>query len=93
MTVRPCLDCPAFVTDASRCPSCERKRQRARNASPRRRRLYGGSWARYSRARRQAQPFCSLCGSTERLSVDHDTNLVLCQTHNSERSWRNRGDS
>lgn len=90
MTTRPCLDCGINVTDASRCAACERDRQARRNRSVRRRALYGGNWERYSLARRADQPWCSVCGSTEQLSVDHDTNLVMCQSCNSERSWRNR---
>lgn len=78
---RPCLDCPAYTAKGPRCPTCEAKRQRARNE--RRKPLYGGSWYATSRRMRKAQPWCSICGSTEALTVDHEHGRVECRECNS----------
>lgn len=32
---------------------------------------YGGRWAKLSRAMRARHPYCSLCGRTDDLTVDH----------------------
>lgn len=79
--LRICLDCPAR-TRRPRCPRCEAEWNRRRNA---RRTQYQGSWAAYSRAMRKASPVCAVCGATDDLTVDHDTNLVMCRHDNSSR--------
>lgn len=71
---RPCLDC-GVLSDGTRCPTHTRQR----NASPERKALYGGHWQRYSRAKRKAHPWCSSCGSTSDLTVDHPSDAVLCR--------------
>lgn len=76
---RPCLDCGRLAT-ATRCVFCEAKRQRQRNAS---RPQYAGAWDRVSRQARRAQPWCSVCGATEKLSLDHERGQVECVSCNS----------
>lgn len=86
MTLRPCLDC-STPTPKTRCQACEATRQRARNAS---RPQYAGSWDRTSKAARKGVRECNRCGvpfdptsPKRRSTLDHTTNLVLCQTCNS----------
>lgn len=74
---RPCLTC-GRPTRATRCPACHKAR---------RRQLYGGNWTRYAQARIAASPRCSICGSSEDLTLDHSTNTVMCRPHNSSRRW------
>lgn len=81
---RTCLDC-GKPTRKSRCIPCTLARQRIRNKSPERQALYGGTWQAYSERRRKEQPWCSLCGRRGPLSVDHDTDLVMCVQCNSSR--------
>jgi hypothetical protein len=82
--MRPCLDCGA-LSPATRCPAHQRQRQQQRNASPARD-IYRGDWPAYSRQRREAQPWCSLCGSLSDLTVDHTTDMVVCRhCHRTER--------
>lgn len=91
---RPCLDCgipfDAKSRNVHRCPTCERKHNAKRNASPERRALYGGGWAAESRAIRAAEPWChsqdvGLGGcpvvGVSMLTVDHPTRKPLCRHH------------
>lgn len=78
-TLRPCLDC-GTRTSRTRCPSCESIRNRARNA---RRPQYAGTWRATSKAARKAQPWCSVCGTTVNLSLDHEHGQVECVPCNS----------
>lgn len=81
--LRICVTCGArYRTDGSRCRPCELAHQRARNAA---RPQYAGTWPAYSRARRKAQPWCSICGAVGDTTVDHDTDLVMCVHCNSSR--------
>ena len=43
--------------------------------------LYGSEWQRLSRAIRVANPHCVVCGTPERLTVDHVTLHVVCRAH------------
>jgi 5-methylcytosine-specific restriction endonuclease McrA len=64
---RPCLACGRLTT-ATRCPPCNRGRERARGASQHSK----WEWIAYSRAVRAATPWCERCGTDEgKLSVDH----------------------
>jgi 5-methylcytosine-specific restriction enzyme A len=74
----PCLDCHQ-LTNTTRCPDCERIRQRNRN---RRRLQYLGTWAATSRRARKAQPWCTRCGTTTDLTLDHETGTVECRSCN-----------
>lgn len=70
------------LTTATRCPRHEAVWQARRNADPARRARYGGSWNAESRAVRKAQPWCSSCGATTDLTVDHGPQgerTVLCR--------------
>lgn len=81
--LRICVDCGARHRLAGyRCRSCELTHQRARNAA---RPQYTGAWPIYSKARRRAQPWCSLCGAGGDTTTDHATNLVMCRSCNSSR--------
>lgn len=77
---RRCLEpgCQQLAERDPRCPTHQKAY---------RRRLYGGSWERYSKARRAAGEPCSVCGTYDDLTVDHSTGTVMCRTHNSSRRW------
>ena len=77
--LRPCLDCGAR-TRRTRCPRCESDWNRRRNA---RRTQYQGAWAATSRRARQAQPWCSICGTLFDLTLDHEHGQVECRSCNS----------
>lgn len=86
--LRICLDCPAR-TRRPRCPRCEAKWQQRRNQSPARAK-YAGTWRAESKAARKGVALCSKCGvpfdptdPRRRSTLDHLTNLVLCQSCNS----------
>ena len=73
MAPRPCISCNTLIPSGSRCEDCRllKVRQRERHRPSRHVRGYGNEWARTSKALREAQPWCSNCGSTANLSVDH----------------------
>jgi hypothetical protein len=79
--LRICLGLPGFDchtrTWRPRCDRCQAEWTR------RRRGLYNPQWARLSRAARAAHPFCSVCGTQEDLTLDHETGTVQCRAHNS----------
>ncbi len=50
--------CPALVTNRSRCHTCRTL-------------MYGGQWAERSRQARAAHPYCTWCGTTTHLTLDH----------------------
>lgn len=78
---RPCLNCAQLTRNpAGRCRPCELAHQKARNQK--RRHLYGGDWAARSRAARQAQPACALCGTPSDLTLDHEHQQVECRSCN-----------
>jgi DNA-directed RNA polymerase subunit RPC12/RpoP len=82
--VRPlkiCADCSARHREPGpRCRPHELAHQRARNAA---RTQYAGRWAATSRRARRTQPWCSICGTPLKLSLDHEHGQVECQTCNS----------
>lgn len=83
--MKPCLICGA-ITAGTRCPTHEADRQRARNASPKRQALYGGTHYARSRNARRCQPWCSICGRTAgqvQLTWDHEHGQVECVHCNS----------
>lgn len=77
---RTCLDC-GKPTLKSRCILCTLARDRMRNAK--RADYYDTAHRNQSKAARKAQPWCSECGSTIRLSWDHEHRQVECQSCNS----------
>lgn len=90
MTRRICLGLPGKPchtrTDQARCPTCQAGYTR------RRRQLYGGAWSRISRAARTTTPWCSVCGTQDDLTLDHETGTVQCRRHNSSHRG-NPGDA
>lgn len=79
--LRICVDCSArHRVDGPRCRPCYLAHQRARNAA---RPQYAGTWRATSKAARKAQPWCSVCGTPYRLSLDHEHAQVECQPCNS----------
>lgn len=70
----PCADCgklamtPRKAHRAVLCYSCIKTREQARNAA---RTHYSGSWKTTSANTRKQHPFCSWCGSTKGLELDH----------------------
>jgi len=66
MTLRPCMVC-GEPTGRPRCAEHTPTRDRATAEV----RGYDTAWRNLSRRARKLQPFCSSCGSTESLSVDH----------------------
>lgn len=65
MTMRPCLTCG----EPSTGPRCTE--HTADTKASARKRGYTTAWDKTSRRARRAQPFCTDCGSTERLQADH----------------------
>jgi hypothetical protein len=101
MIVRPCLGlsgerCALLIpTNRRRCSRhaliFDANRQAKRGG------LYQGDYPARARAQRQAQPFCSVCGSTTDLTADHvyagvvDSPLrTLCRGCNAARANRAR---
>lgn len=83
MTLRPCLDCgkpTPMRPGIYRCPTHEATRQQTRNLV---RTQYRGPWRTLSRAARAAQPWCTRCGTTTDLTLDHETGTVECRPCNS----------
>lgn len=79
--LRTCIDCGArYRTGDSRCRPCELARHRKRNAS---RTQYQGAWRKTSAAARRAQPWCSVCGTPNDLTLDHEHGVVECRSCNS----------
>jgi hypothetical protein len=79
--LKVCLACQErHREDGARCRSCEGKRQKARNAA---RPQYAGTWRATSRRARAAQPWCSICGTPYKLSLDHEHRQVECIRCNS----------
>ena len=65
---RPCVDC-GVVVRATRCVQCARIKERKRIS--RADRGYDSMWRDLSKRMRAAQPWCSTCGSTKDLTLDH----------------------
>jgi hypothetical protein len=79
MSLYPCLDCHR-LSPSHRCPTCQKDRDRRRNA---RRLQYKGTWEVTSRKARKAQPWCTRCGATTDLTLDHESGTVECRSCNS----------
>lgn len=69
MTLRPCIDC-GQPTDQTRCPDCAPTHNTQRTTSFRDR-GYSAAWDKLSKRARKLQPFCTDCGATENLQLDH----------------------
>lgn len=67
MTLRPCLDCGVPTDTGTRCPVC-RPPDHQLSAHQR---GYDAAWRRLSKQARRLQPFCTDCGATDDLTVDH----------------------
>lgn len=86
--MRPCLDC-GTPTEATRCPSCQRAKDRGRNHQ---RTHYHGDWERRSKQTRDqwvAEHGMTCAGLPGKgmhpattLQLDHTTGRVLCPTCN-----------
>ena len=85
--------CGALIRGGTRCERHEAAFQTWRNAQPGRRALYQGDWPAESRAIRRANPYCSVCGSVDGLTVDHPTRHVFCRTHHGELEARRRAEA
>ena len=82
--LKPCLTAECNVRHrlaGAYCTACNRQRQQARNET--RKPLYGGKWRALSRQARKAQPWCSICGATTDLTLDHQHGRVECKSCNS----------
>jgi len=66
MTLKPCLSC-GQPSPSTRCPEHTPTRDRATAEA----RGYDTAWRTLSRRARRLQPWCTSCGSTESLSLDH----------------------
>lgn len=77
---RPCIECGLISRNGTRCVGCYRAYHRRRNHA--RVSLYGGTHQATSKAARKAQPWCSVCGSGQRLSWDHEHGQVECMPCN-----------
>ena len=79
--LRACLLCGARTRDPGpRCRPCEQAFQRRRNRA---RLQYQGTWKGASKRARRAQPWCSRCGTTTDLTLDHEHGQVECRSCNS----------
>lgn len=93
MAARPCLDCGARTERTTRCPACQRLKDREKNERAGYRRTY--AWQQLSRATRRATPYCVYCGATDDLTADHVRARSLaagvvtaCRTCNSRKADR-----
>ena len=84
------------ISESSRCPEHDGRTKR-RHPGRQRRPRYDADWARRSREARQAQPWCTICGDEDDLTLDHiipgSTDggvMVLCRTCNSRKSGQDR---
>ena len=74
-------NCPNLISGRGpRCPAHEAMHQRVRNQ---RRTQYAGAWYAISRRARKAQPWCTICGTTTDLTLDHEHGQVECKSCNS----------
>lgn len=64
--LKACSDC-GELTDRARCAACRPRDPRPSGTQ----RGYDSAWQRLSKRARRLQPFCSDCGTTEDLTVDH----------------------
>ncbi|GAA2184691.1 hypothetical protein GCM10009785_33620 [Brooklawnia cerclae] len=64
MTLKPCLTCGA-LTEGARC------QLHTDTSRPSRARGYDTRWDKLSRRARQLQPWCTDCGRTDDLQLDH----------------------
>ena len=80
--MKPCLTC-GVATRGTRCPVHEAEHQRARNALPRRQQYRTNAYTRQSKAAREKQPWCTLCGTRQDLTWDHEHEQVECRPCNS----------
>ena len=91
-----CLDCPRLAVSRGRCAVHQRAQRQAFDATrPSASERLGPDWPKYRDAAKLAQPYCSVCGSTEWLNVHHEPRyvqgtphdryqlIVLCQSHHS----------
>jgi 5-methylcytosine-specific restriction endonuclease McrA len=97
---RPCLLCGAPIPSGSRCPDCRIARPSKPPTAHPLLRTY--RWDQLSKRLRNRSPFCEICDSTDRLSVDHvipaserpdlifaiENLRVLCLHHNQSRGNR-----
>ncbi len=69
----PCLNCGNLTRAGGRCEPCRRAKERKRSAERREVHdaTYDTIYRRNRRAVLEAQPWCSRCGSTSNLTVDH----------------------
>lgn len=66
------------LSDTSPCPSCKRRANRRRGTPASR--GYGPDWQVLSRRARRLQPWCTFCGATDDLTVDHVVPLAQTGT-------------
>lgn len=98
---QPCLTCHRPTTNGARCAPCSTAYETARVArrGSRAQRGYGPAWRKASKAAIAAQPYCSVCGTTEDLTGDHVVPIkyggteqhgvvTMCRKHNSSRGSR-----
>lgn len=64
--LKACATC-GDLTDRARCTECRPPDPRPSGTK----RGYDAAWQRLSKRARRRQPFCTDCGTTEDLSVDH----------------------
>ena len=80
----PCIECGHLTRNGTRCVDCARERSSRDNKKSRAKRRdtdqprpsstqqgYNAAWKRLSLRARARQPFCSDCGTTDKLTCDH----------------------
>lgn len=92
---------PADLPERGRCRECLRDyyRERRKRRGSTAQRGYDNEWRKLSEQAIAAQPYCSVCGTTDDLTTDHvdprtrgmagltlNDVQVLCRFHNSQRA-------
>lgn len=69
--MRPCIRCGEPIQSGSRCADCADPKRRVDHELSSHERGYDRMWRRLSERARRAQPWCTWCGATEGLTLDH----------------------
>jgi len=96
MAYRPCLtDGCTDLTHGTYCATHTQAKRKTSDARRGTRPWYAGAWQKLAKEAIQKQPWCTYCGATTDLTVDHvtprslvDGVQVLCRSCNSSKGRR-----
>lgn len=77
MTARPCVDCGDVIATGTRCDECRTIATPGKFRDRTHAHWNTARWKRLSKRLRRMQPWCSTCGSTNDLTVDHIVPIAL----------------